>query len=151
MHISAWFWFALIVLLSWGVVGLLQKLSTNHLSAEWALVWLAVGFFFLEPWLYPGHALFTYSLRSVGWALLGGVLNALGAWALLAALKSGGKASIVAPFTALYPVVVVFSAPVVLGESITAKQAAGVVCALIAVVLLSTESPEKDAQSSFTS
>lgn len=146
MHIPAWFWFALIVLVSWGVVGLLQKLSTNHLSAEWALIWLAVGFFVLEPWLYPGRALFHYSLRSLEWALLGGVLNALGAWALLAALKSGGKASIVAPFTALYPVVVVFSAPAVLHESITARQAAGVVCALIAVVLLSSESPETSGQ-----
>lgn len=142
MHISAWFWFALVVLVSWGVVGLLQKLSTNYLSAEWALIWLAVGFFILEPWLYPGHALFTYSLKSLGLAFLGGVLNALGAWALLAALKSGGKASIVAPFTALYPVVVVFSAPVILHESITARQAAGVLCALIAVVLLSTETSE---------
>lgn len=145
MHISAWFWFALVVLVSWGVVGLLQKLSTNYLSAEWALIWLAVGFFILEPWLYPGHALFAYSLKSLGWAFLGGVLNALGAWALLAALKSGGKASVVAPSTALYPVVVVFSAPVVLHESITARQAIGVVCALIAVVLLSTESPEASA------
>lgn len=145
MHVPVWFWFALVVLLSWGIVGLLQKLSTNHLSAEWALAWLAVGFFVLEPWLYPGHALFTYSLRSLGWALLGGILNALGAWALLAALKSGGKASIVAPFTALYPVVVVFLAPLVLHESITARQAAGVVCALIAVVLLSTESSDVSA------
>ncbi len=143
MHNSAWLWFALIVLLSWGIVGLLQKLSTNYLSAEWALVWLAVGFFVLEPWLYPGHVLFKYSLRSSGWAFLGGVLNALGAWALLAALKSGGKASIVAPFTALYPVVVVFLAPTILHESISARQALGVVCALIAVVLLSTESSEK--------
>ena len=145
MHIPAWFWLALIVLLSWGIVGLLQKLSTNHLSAEWALVWLAVGFFVLEPWLYPGRALFNYPLRSLGWAYLGGVLNALGAWALLAAMKSGGKASIVAPFTALYPVVVVFAAPIILHESITARQAAGVVCALIAVVLLSTETSETSA------
>jgi transporter family protein len=71
---------------------------------------------------------------------LSGVFNAFGAWALLAALKSGGKASIVAPFTALYPIVVVFLAPFILHESISALQAVGIVCALIAVVLLSTES-----------
>lgn len=140
MHLPPWFWFGLITLISWGIVGLLQKLSTNHLSAEWALVWLAVGFFILEPWLYPGKVLFTYSHRGLEWALLSGVFNALGAWALLAALKSGGKASIVAPFTALYPIVVVFLAPFILHESISALQAVGIVCALIAVVLLSTES-----------
>ena len=140
MHLPPWFWFGLVTLVSWGIVGLLQKLSTNHLSAEWALVWLAIGFFILEPWLYPGKTLFTYSTRGLAWALLSGVFNALGAWALLAALKSGGKASIVAPFTALYPIVVVFLAPFILHESISALQALGIVCALIAVVLLSTES-----------
>jgi transporter family protein len=140
MHLPPWFWFGLITLVSWGIVGLLQKLSTNHLSAEWALVWLAVGFFFLEPWLYPGRILFTYSAHSLAWALLSGFFNALGAWALLGALKSGGKASIVAPFTALYPIVVVFLAPFILHESISALQGVGIVCALIAVVLLSTES-----------
>jgi len=140
MHLPPWFWYGLVVLLSWGIVGLFQKLSTNYLSAEWALVWLAIGFFFLEPWLYPGHALFTYSTRSITWALLAGVLNALGAWALLVAMKSGGKASIVAPFTALYPLPVVFLAPLLLHESLTKLQGVGVICALIAVVLLSTES-----------
>jgi len=145
MHLPPWFWFGLITLISWGIVGLLQKLSTNHLSAEWALVWLAVGFFFLEPWLYPGKVLFTYSARALAWALLSGFFNALGAWALLAALKSGGKASIVAPFTALYPIVVVFLAPFILHESINTLQGVGIVCALIAVVLLSTESsPSKE-------
>lgn len=140
MHLPPWFWFGLITLVSWGIVGLLQKLSTNHLSAEWALVWLAVGFFFLEPWLYPGKVLFKYSARALAWALSSGCFNALGAWALLAALKSGGKASIVAPFTALYPIVVVFLAPFILHESISSLQGVGIVCALIAVVLLSTES-----------
>jgi transporter family protein len=138
MHLPPWFWLALAVLICWGVVGLLQKLSTNHLSAEWALVWLTVGFLLLQPWLYPGRILFAYSARSLAWALLSGIFNALGAWALLAAMKSGGKASVVAPFTALYPIVVVFLAPLVLHESITRLQISGVACAFIAVVLLST-------------
>jgi bacterial/archaeal transporter family protein len=141
MHLPPWFWFALVTLLAWGIVGLLQKLSTNYLSAEWALVWLAVGFFILEPWLYPGRIIFTYSGRSLAWALLSGMFNALGAWALLAALKSGGKASIVAPFTALYPIVVVFVAPFLLHESITPLQGVGILCALAAAVLLSAETP----------
>jgi transporter family protein len=71
------------------------------------------------------------------WALLSGVLNALGAWALFAALKSGGKASIVAPVTALYPLVVIVLVPFVLKESITTLQVAGITCSLIAIVLLS--------------
>jgi transporter family protein len=138
MHLPPWFWFAMIVLVSWGIVGLLQKLSTNYLSAESALIWLVVGFFLIQPFVYPGGTLWTYSARSLGWALFCGLLNALGAWALLAAMHSGGKASIVAPFTALYPLVVVLAAPFVLHESISPLQGVGVLCALIAVVLLST-------------
>jgi transporter family protein len=138
MSIPLWFGPAVVVLVTWGIAGLLQKLSTNHLSAETALVWLVVGFFLLDPWLYPQESIFMYSSRSLVFALLSSLLNALGAWALLAAMKHGGKASIVVPFTALYPLVTVSLAPLLLHESITPQQGAGVVCALIAVVLLST-------------
>ena len=138
LHIAPWFWFAVVTLVSWGIVGLLQKLSTNYISAESSLIWLVVGFLLIEPLFYPGAAGFHYSSWNLTWALLSGVLNALGAWALFAAMKSGGKASIVAPFTALYPLVVVLVVPFLLRESITLYQGAGVVCALAAVVLLST-------------
>lgn len=137
MHVPPWFWFAVVTLLTWGIVGLLQKLSTNYISAESALIWLVVGYMLLEPLFYPGKAVFHYSRWNLAWALLSGVLNALGAWALFAAMKSGGKASIVAPLTALYPLVVIVLVPFVLHEVITRVQIVGVLCSLIAVVLLS--------------
>ena len=138
MHLPPWFWIAMVPLISWGIVGLLQKLSTNHLSAEWAVIWWCIGMFLLEPFLYTSPSVLLGSVRGLMWALLSSAFNALGAWALLAALKSGGKASVVSPFTALYPVVVVFLAPLILRESITMLQGLGVFCALTAVVLLST-------------
>jgi bacterial/archaeal transporter family protein len=138
MHFPPWLWYSVLVLVAWGVVGLLQKLSTNYISAESSLIWLVVGFLLLEPLVYRGAAVFHYSATNLLWALLSGLLNALGAWALFAALKSGGKASIVAPLTALYPVVVIALVPFILHESITLLQCVGVVCALIAAVLLSS-------------
>ncbi len=137
MHIPPWLLYSLLTVLAWGVVGLLQKLSTNYVSAESSLIWLVVGFLILEPFFYTGPALLHYSTTNFIYALLGGLLNALGAWALFAALKNGGKASIVAPVTALYPIVVIAMVPIVLHESVTRLQWVGVVCALIAVVLLS--------------
>jgi transporter family protein len=137
MHLPPWLWYSVITVVAWGVVGLLQKLSTNHISAESSLIWLVVGFLLLEPFFYPGVAVFHYSQWNLAWALISGLLNALGAWALFAALKEGGKASIVSPLTALYPLVVILLVPFVLHESITPLQILGVVCALIAVVLLS--------------
>jgi len=139
MHILPWFWPAAIVLITWGVVGLLQKVSTNYLSAESALIWTVVGYFVLLPWLLPSVSIFSYSHRSLTWAILSALLNAVGAWALLAAMESGGKASIVVPLTALYPLVMVLASPLILHESISLLQGVGVLSALIAVVLLSTE------------
>lgn len=137
MHFPPWLLYSAITVLAWGIVGLLQKLSTNYISAESSLIWLVAGFLLLEPLVYPGSAVLHYSGWNLTWALLSGVLNALGAWALFAALKSGGKASIVSPLTALYPLVVIMLVPFVLHESITGLQVVGVFCALIAVVLLS--------------
>lgn len=137
MHIAPWLVYSAITVVAWGIVGLLQKLSTNYISAESSLIWLVVGFLLLEPVVYPGSAGFHYSGWNLIWALLSGLLNALGAWALFASLKSGGRASVVAPLTALYPLVVILLVPFILHESVTRLQVAGVVCALIAVVLLS--------------
>jgi transporter family protein len=137
IHLASWFWYAVITILAWGVVGLLQKLATNYISAESSLIWLVVGFLLLQPLVYPGKMMFTYSVWNLTFAFLSGLLNALGAWALFAAFKHNGKASVIAPLTALYPMLVIVVAPFVLHESITRLQVVGVVCALIAVALLS--------------
>ena len=137
MNLPPWLWYSVITLVAWGVVGLLQKLSTNYISAESSLIWLVVGFLLLEPLFYPGAVVFHYSKINLVYAILSGLLNALGAWALFAALKSGGKASIVAPLTALYPLVVIMLVPLILHEAVSRLQWVGVACALIAVVLLS--------------
>ena len=136
MHVPAWLFYSLLTVLAWGVVGLLQKLSTNNISAESSLIWLVIGFLLIAPFFYPGAVLFHYSRPNLAYGMLSGLLNALGAWALFAALKSGGKASVVAPLTALYPVVVIVLVPKILHESVSSLQWLGVGCALIAVVLL---------------
>ena len=138
MHLPIWFWPSAVVLLTWGIVGLLQKLSTNYLSAESALIWLVVGCFLILPWLYPRESLFSYPTKSLVYTMLSAGLNILGAWALLAAMKAGGKASIIVPLTALYPLIVVLTAPIILRETITRLQSVGVLCALAAVFLLSS-------------
>jgi bacterial/archaeal transporter family protein len=146
MHIAAWFWFTSIAILAWGITGLFQKLSTNHISAESTLILLTAGLLLLEPLVYPGSALLLYSRWNLLWGLLSGLMNALGAWALFAAMKLGGKASVVSPLTALYPLVLVLLAPLILRESITLLQVAGIICSLLAGVLFSIQ-PESDPQS----
>ena len=140
MHLS-WFSYAVLALVSWGVLGIFQKLTTNYISAESTMILLVVGFLLFQPFIYPDKPLSSYPTRAIVYGLLSGLFSNLGAWGLFEAMKSGGKASIVAPFCALYPLPVVLLAPLVLHESITLRQGIGVACALTAVVLLSQEAP----------
>ncbi len=138
-EVPGWFLPAAVVLVSWGVVGIFQKLATNHISAKSTLIWQTVGFFLFLPFVFPAESLSQYTKWGLAYGLLAGALTNLGSWFLFAALKSGGQVSLVAPFCALYPLVVVFLAPFVLGETITGLQAVGVLGALVAIVLLSLE------------
>ena len=138
MHIAAWLWFTMVVLAFWGASGVVQKLCTNEISAWSAIIWLVVGYSLLLPLLWPGKILFRYSTHNIIWGLVAGFLSTLGGCGLYAALKCGGKASIVVPITAMYPLVVVVLAPLLLHESITLVQGCGVACALVGVTLLST-------------
>jgi len=138
MHLAPWLIYTILALICFGLGGLLQKLSTDRVSAESALVWLVVGFLVLEPLVYPGRTALPYSARSILFVLLAGVLNALGSWAVLAAMKSGGKASIVVPLTAVYPMVVCVLSPILLHEHITAMQGVGIACGMGAIFLLAS-------------
>jgi transporter family protein len=138
MYFAPWLIYTLVALVSFGVAGLLQKLSTDRVSAECALVWLVIGFVILEPLVYPGPALRHYGIRSIALVLLAGALNAAGTWTVLAAMKSGGKASVVVPMTAVYPMVVCLLAPIFLHEQITILQGAGIACGLGAIFLLAS-------------
>jgi len=138
LQLPLWFLPTAVVLGAWGAAGIFQKIATNYISAESTLIWQTVGFFLLLPPVYPAEPLSTFSDLGLTYGLLGGALTNLGCWFLFCALKNGGKVSIVAPFTALYPLLVVLAAPFILNESITLLQGMGVFFALVAIVLLST-------------
>ena len=138
MHLASWLLYTISALLCFGVVGLLQKLSTDLISAESALVWLIVGFVLLEPVVYPGRGLFQYPGGSIALVVLAGVMNSIGSWAILAAMKAGGKASVVVPLTAVYPMVVCLVAPLLLHEHITVTQGSGIACGLVSIFLLAS-------------
>ena len=135
---GSWLLYTLLALVCFGIVGFLQKLSTDRISAESALVWLIVGFVLLLPFIYSGPATFHYPARSILYVVAGGLLNALGSWALLAAMRHGGKASIVVPMTAVYPMLVCLVAPLLLHEILTLVQGIGIALGLGAILLLAS-------------
>lgn len=134
-----WMFFSLIAVVLWGIVGLLQKLGTNRISADSLLVWLMVGYLLLLPWLISRADFSNLAAIEIWVGILAGITNGLGAWFLFAALEKGAKASIAVPLTALNPIVTIFLALAFLAEKLTTLQSVGVLLAIAAGVLISYE------------
>jgi uncharacterized membrane protein len=147
--LSRWLVYALAPIALWGAAGFLQKLSTNHISGELSTLWFLAAFIpfavlFLAQEPLPAKIAFNT------WALVigQGFFLALGNFAILVAFASQGKASIITPLAALYPVVSVPIAIFLLGERIGAREAVGIFLALASVAALSCETrPPEQAQS----
>ena len=137
---SGWVAFSLIAVCFWGIMGLLQKLSTNYISADSVLIWDRVGYLVLLPWLLGTVYFNNIGPRDVLVGTLVGITNSLGAWFLYASLESGAKASIAVPLTSLYPLLTVLLAVLFLGEKPKPLQWLGIALALVAGVLMSRES-----------
>jgi len=143
---QGWFLFASVALVFFGISGITQKLSTNHVSFEMSFLWFCVAMAVISLVVAVSVPLdWRLSPALVALAALGGLLNGLGALTSFAALEKGGKASVVIPIINLYPLVTIAGAWIFLGEKLTTTQMAGIVCALAAVVFLSQESASPDA------
>jgi transporter family protein len=141
--ISGWMPYTLAALGAYGLTAILQKLSTNHLSVEGAFLCFCAGFIPVAGLIVGTQSLeWKVSPLISFWAILGGVLNGLGVLASLAAYRHGGKASIVTPLAALYPVITIALAVPVLHERVGLQEIMGIGCALAAGVVLSREQIE---------
>ncbi|MBM3822445.1 MAG: DMT family transporter [Verrucomicrobia bacterium] len=132
--------FALAPIVFWGLAGLMQKLTTGGLSGEAGAFWFLAAFVPVaillaasQPW--PRAV----AGSSWTWVVLLGLTFALGNLALLIAFARGGKASILTPFTALYPVIGIPVAIFMFGEKIGGRESLGIALSLLAVVALSHE------------
>ena len=139
---SRWLMYAVLPIVLWGASGFLQKLSTNHISSEFSTVcflgaFIPFGIFFVMQTPLPAV------ISSTTWLLViaQGFFLGLGNLAVLAAFAGQGKASIVTPLTALYPVISVPIAIGFLGERVGSREAIGIALALVSVAMLSRETP----------
>ena len=132
----AWLVPAVAALLLWGIWGLFQKLATNQMPPRnvylaGAMGAIAAVLVMLATSQFPLQV----NARGILFAVLAGVCSSLGGFLFLRAV-SRGNASVVIPFTALYPLITIILSFTILRETITAKQGIGIVLALISMVLL---------------
>ncbi len=140
-----WFIFSALAGLSWALWAILSKtVESAHMTIAQIQLLFTAG---LVP---PAVAVFrrrhlrrgTFKVSGALWAVLSGLLGALGNLAFYAAFTGGAKASIVVPLTSLYPLVTVLVAWLFLKERLIWPQVAGAAVAVVAIVLLSGEARE---------
>ena len=147
----AWLLWSLATIVLWGVWGLVSKVAATGADVYANQLLYTLGL--LPLMIFAGWAVWRGSPREDGadskseskrdrgkgvfWAFLTGILGGLGNLAFFLALGKGGEASIVAPVTALFPMVTVLLAVLFLKERLGRAQWAGLVLAFAAIYLLS--------------
>ena len=135
-----WLAFSLLTILVWGAWGAVSKVASNGVDANTNQVFFTFGLLPLILIMWRSSRVRKAQRgRSIGiaWAFLTGILGGTGNIVFFHALVIGGKASIVSPVTALFPLVTVILAVTLLHERIGTAQKIGLVLALVAIYLLS--------------
>jgi transporter family protein len=132
-----WLLFTLLTMLLWGGWGVLSKPLSSALSPWQVQTLSALGMLPVLALLGRSPHFRSGSNRSRGFALafVSGVLGSLGNVAYYQALAAGGKAAAVTPITALYPLVTITLAMLLLHERLNNVQALGVGASLAALYL----------------
>src|SRR6185503_19020067 len=133
---ARWLAYSLLAIAMWGGWGLLGKLTKLDEWLMTALSTIGVVAVALALLASPRLRTGTNLRRGVAVAFVTGIFGNLGNLAFLKALKLG-EASLVAPYTALYPIVTVILARLILHERMNRVQAAGFLLALVAAALFS--------------
>jgi transporter family protein len=140
LGLPAWLFYSLLTILVWGTWGATSKVASDGIDANTNQIFFTLGlvplmlFVLRSPRIRGGHQ----RRSGIAWAFFTGILGGVGNIAFFHALAIGGKASIVVPATALFPLVTVILAVTVLRERISTQQWFGLGLALVAIYLLST-------------
>jgi uncharacterized membrane protein len=137
---AKWFWYSILCVLCWGGWALLSKLGSTEIPAQSMQVLFTIGA------LPVGMALLAAkkfrlekSYRGIFYGVTNGIFSGIGGLALFAAYRTGGNTSVITAATALYPMVTVALAVLILRERLTGKQIVGLGFAAVAIVVLSLE------------
>jgi len=138
LKINSWLIFAILAMLVWGFWGFFPKLATNYLSPKSVLVYEVIGAIIVGmAVLFLVKFKPEVNARGITFAILTGIAGTLGALFFIFAVSSG-KTSVVVTTTALYPLITIILAFLILKEPITVKQGIGMIFAFAAIMLLAS-------------
>lgn len=139
-----WLLWSLATIVLWGTWGLVSKVASGGIDAYFNQLLYTAGILpllvFVAWTVRRNKAGERREGRTAGalWAFLTGILGGVGNIAFFEALVKGGNASVVAPVTALFPMVTVLLALIFLRERLGRVQWVGLGLAFFAIYLLSS-------------
>lgn len=135
---ARWFWYAIICVICWGGWALLSKLGSREIPPD------TMQFLFTVGTLPVGLALLITrrgklekSGRGITYGVLNGVLSGVGGLTLFAAYHTNGNTTLITATSALYPMITVVLAILILREKFRPIQAVGLVFAAAAIIIFS--------------
>jgi bacterial/archaeal transporter family protein len=138
-----WLLWSLFTIVLWGTWGLVSKVASagvdvyvNQLLYTAGLAPLMV-FVAWTVHKQTAHDKREHRGQGIFWAFLTGILGGVGNIFFFQALVKGGEASVVAPVTALFPMITVLLALIFLKERLRPVQWVGLLLAFVAIYLLS--------------
>ncbi len=137
MRVESWVVYAFLAILAWGCWGFVSKLVLERTTWASIILYNMLGsFLILTLYMVVQGTPRPPTGGTAYLAVLTGVLGAVGTICFMLSLSSG-KASLIVPLTAVYPVVTAALSVLFLGETITHRHMAGIAFAIIAIALLS--------------
>lgn len=141
-RLPTWLIWSLLTIVLWGTWGLVSKVASAGVDAYMNQLLYTAGLapllVFVAVTVHREKRNKTANLKAgVLWAFLTGILGGVGNIAFFEALVKGGKASVVAPVTALFPMVTVLLALMFLKEKLGRTQWLGLALAFAAIYMLS--------------
>jgi bacterial/archaeal transporter family protein len=136
--VPTWLFYCFLSIFFFGVWGLVSKAAIDLISPFQGQILFSIG-------LLPLGIITAMSkdigagnkFRGVSYGFLTGIFGSIGNVAFFEALSHGGRASTVVPVTAMYPLVTVIGALLLLREKLNWMQVCGVALALGALILFS--------------
>jgi len=132
-----WLLNSMLALVCFGLWGFFPKIAVRYINPRSALIYEVMGGVLVAAvtWFGMGKGI-ENDLRGITPALITGVVGYLGMFFFLHAVALG-KVSVVTSLTAVYPVLTILLAAIILKEQMTYVQYVGIFMAITGVILLS--------------
>ena len=133
-----WILPTILTILAWSFWAFLPKIATRYIDPYSATVYQSLGGILVGLGaLIAIKFQVEFNTPGFSYSLVAGLLGFFGAFTYLLAVSKGPQA-LVAPLTALYPMLVIILSFVFLHEAVSIRQGIGIALSLAAIFLIST-------------